>query len=62
LEKTVLANYGVHIEYDYFGKGDCVSFSTLNDSYYIYPKNQDYSVTKFHLAVEELYKLEVGGK
>jgi hypothetical protein len=32
LEKTVLSNYSVHIEYDYFGKGDCVSFSTLNDT------------------------------
>lgn len=62
LEKTVLANYGVHIEYDYFGKGDCVSFSTLEDTYYIYPKNQNYSVTKFHFAVEELYKLEVNNK
>ncbi len=59
LEKSILANYGVHIEYDYFGKGDCVSFSTLEDTYYIYPKDQTYSVTKFHLAVEELYKLEV---
>ena len=59
LEKSVLANYSIHIEYDYFGKGDCVSFSTLEDTYYIYPKNQNYSVTKFHFAVEELYKLEV---
>lgn len=62
LEKTVMANFSVHIEYDYFGKGDCVSFSSLNDTYYIYPKNQDYSVTKFHFAVEELYKLEVERK
>lgn len=59
LKKRVLANYGVHIEYDYFGKGDCISFSTLEDTYYIYPKNQHYGVTKFHFAVEELYKLEV---
>ncbi len=62
LEKPVLANYGVHIEYDYFTKGDCISFSTLEDTYYIYPKNQEYSVTKFHFAVEELYKLEVENK
>lgn len=62
LEKPVLANYGVHIEYDYFGKGDCVSFSTLEDTYYIYPKDQNFNVTKFHFAVEELYKMEVNKK
>ena len=62
IERPVKANFGVHIEYDYFGKGDCVSFSTLEDTFYIYPKDQNYSVTKFHFAVEELYKLEVEKK
>ena len=62
LNKEPLSMNGLHIEYDYFGKGDCVSFSTLNDTFYIYPENQNYSVTKFHLAVEELYKLEVEKK
>ena len=57
IKKPVIANFGVHIEYDYFGKGDCISFSTNEDTYYIYPHNQEYSVTKFHFATEELYKL-----
>lgn len=57
IKKPVIANFGVHIEYDYFGKGDCISFSTNEDTYYIYPHNQAYSVTKFHFATEELYKL-----
>jgi len=58
LEKPILTKYGVHIEYDYFGKGDCVSLSTTNDTYYLFPVNQDVPITKYHFAVEELYKQE----
>lgn len=58
VKKPVLENYGLHVEYDYFGKGDCISFSTLNDTYYIFPVEQSYAVTKFHFAVEELYKMK----
>ena len=57
VEKPVIANFGVHIEYDYFGRGDGISFSTNDQTYYMYPKDQTYSVTKFHFASEELYKL-----
>lgn len=41
-----------HIEYEYFDKGD---FSTLEDTYYIYPKEQPFSVAKIALATEELF-------
>jgi 1-acyl-sn-glycerol-3-phosphate acyltransferase len=58
VKKPVKANYGVHLEYDYFGKGDCVSFSTNKDTYYLFPTDQTVSVTKYHFAVEELYKIE----
>ncbi len=57
IQKPVLSNLGVHIEYDYFGKGDCISFSTNDDTYYLYPLDQSKSVTKYHFAVEELYKI-----
>lgn len=57
IHKPVLSNLGVHIEYDYFGKGDCISFSTNDDTYYLYPLDQSKSVTKYHFAVEELYKI-----
>ncbi|XMB72906.1 1-acyl-sn-glycerol-3-phosphate acyltransferase [Mycoplasmatota bacterium WC30] len=59
IEKPVISNFGIHIEYDYFGRGDGISFSTNEDTYYMYPINQKYSVTKFHFATEELYKLKV---
>ena len=48
--------YSVHIEYEYLGKfGDCVDLNTLEDTWYVYPENQDFSVTKMALATEELY-------
>lgn len=56
LEKEPLSMYSCHIEYDYMGKGDCIDLSTLDDTYYIYPKTKNCSVTKMALATEELYK------
>lgn len=55
LEKPVASMYSCHIEYDYFGKGDCIDLSTLDDTYYIYPHGTDFSVTKIALATEELF-------
>ncbi len=55
LVKTALSMYSCHIEYDYFGKGDCIDLSTLDDTYYIYPKGSNFSVTKIALATEELF-------
>lgn len=57
LFKDTLSMYGLHIEYNYFNKGDCIDLSTLDDTYYIYPKKQNV-VTKLHFAVEELYKIK----
>jgi len=49
--------YSCHIEYDYLGRyGDCVDLNTLDDTFYIYPKGRDFSVTKLALATEELYE------
>lgn len=57
LVKEPLSLYSLHIEYDYFSKGDCFDLSTLTDTYYIYPQNLKDVVTKLHFAVEELYKI-----
>lgn len=57
LEKPVLSMYGVHIELNYKNKGDCISLSTLDDTYYIYPKKKNV-VTKLHFGAEELYKVK----
>jgi len=53
--KSVKSNYGIHLEFDYFGRGDGFSFSTKDDTFYLYPENTNYSITKLHFAVEELY-------
>jgi len=59
IHKKPLENYSVHIEYNYFGKGDGVSISTLHDTYYLFPTDPTINVTKIHFAVEELYKIKV---
>ena len=54
--KSVPSLYSCHIEYEYLGKfGDCVDLNTLDDTWYVYPHDCDFSVTKMALATEELY-------
>ena len=54
--KTVPSLYSCHIEYEYLGKfGDCVDLNTLEDTWYIYPHDCDFAITKMALATEELY-------
>nr|MCR5262348.1 zinc-ribbon domain-containing protein [Clostridiales bacterium] len=56
MEKPVPSLYSCHIEYEYLGKfGDCVDLNTLDDTWYIYPHNCEFAVTKMALATEELY-------
>ena len=54
--KSVPSLYSCHIEYEYLGKyGDCVDLNTLEDTWYVYPHDCEFSVTKMALATEELY-------
>lgn len=55
VEKPVQANFGIHIEYDYFGRGDGISFSTKDNTFYVYPTDQSFNVTKVHFGTEELF-------
>ena len=56
MEKSVPSMYSCHIEYEYLGKfGDCVDLNTLTDTWYIYPHDCAFAVTKMALATEELY-------
>lgn len=58
IELPASKTYGVHIEYEYLGKyGDCVDLNTIDNTYYVYPEREDFSVTKISLATEEIYKL-----
>ena len=50
------AIYSCHIEYEYLGQvGDCVDLNLHDDTFYIYPQDCAFSVTKLALATEELY-------
>ena len=56
MEKSVPSLYSCHIEYEYlFKHGDCVDLNTLTDTWYVYPHDCDFAVTKMALATEELY-------
>ena len=57
LVKEPRSMYACHIEYDYFGKGDCLDLSTLEDTFYLFPRTARTVVTKISFATEELYKL-----
>ncbi len=57
MEKPVPSLYSCHIELNYLGKyGDCVDLNTLEDTWYCYPYNCEFSVVKIALATEELYQ------
>jgi len=47
--------YSCHIEVDYMGRGDCVDLNTSDDTLYLFPEGNDFSVTKISLATEELF-------
>ncbi|MBO4229460.1 MAG: 1-acyl-sn-glycerol-3-phosphate acyltransferase [Clostridia bacterium] len=56
MRKTVPSLYSCHIEYEYlFRYGDCVDLNTLDDTWYVFPEEVPFSVTKMALATEELY-------
>lgn len=56
LEKPVPSLYSCHVEYQYlFKHGDCVDLNTVDDTWYIFPDGDQFSVTKMALATEELY-------
>lgn len=47
----------VHTEYDYRGKGECITLSTLDNTYFLYPLIKEFNVTKVQFATEELYEI-----
>lgn len=59
-EKTLsfapLTMTSIHTEYDYRGKGQCVTLSTLDNTYFIYPLEKGFNATKIQFAAEYLYE------
>ncbi|MGN0448500.1 MAG: lysophospholipid acyltransferase family protein [Acutalibacteraceae bacterium] len=52
------AQNSLHVEYKYrYGDGkDCIDLNTLKDTWYVFPENCEFSVTKLSLATEQIYK------
>lgn len=48
--------FSVHTEYDYRGKGQCITLSTPDNTYFIYPLQEGFNATKIQFATEYLYE------
>ncbi|MCR4691719.1 MAG: cytosine permease [Lachnospiraceae bacterium] len=44
--------FSIHTEYDYRGKGQCVTLSTMDDTFFIYPLEEGFNATKIQFATE----------
>ena len=59
-EKTLkfppLSMISVHTEYDYRKKGQCITLSTLDNTYFLFPEKSGFNATKIQFATEYLYK------
>ena len=50
------ATFSVHTEYDYRGKGQCITLSVADNTYFIYPLEAGFNATKIQFAAEYLYR------
>ena len=50
-----ISMYSIHTEYDYRGKGQCVTLSTLDNTYFLYPRGEGFNATKIQFATEYLF-------
>lgn len=59
-EKTLtlppLSMLSVHTEYDYRKWGECITLSTLDNTYFLFPRGEGFNPTKIQFATEYLYK------
>jgi len=48
----------IHTEYNYRKKGQCVTLSTLDNTYFLFPRGEGFNATKIQFATEYLYEVE----
>ena len=46
----------IHTEYEYRGKGQCVTLSTADNTYFLFPRGEGFNATKIQFAAEYLYE------
>ena len=49
--------FSVHTEYNYRGKGQCITLSTLDDSFFLFPLKDGFNATKIQFATEYMYEI-----
>lgn len=48
--------FSIHTEYDYRGKGQCITLSTRDNTYFIFPLEEGFNVTKIQFAAEYFHE------
>lgn len=49
--------FSIHTEYNYRGKGQCVTLSTLDNTYFLFPLEDGFNATKIQFATEYFYDI-----
>lgn len=50
------STFSIHTEYDYRGQGECITLSTPDNTYFLYPLEPGFSATKLQFAAEALWQ------
>lgn len=58
LQFSPITMTSVHTEYNYRGKGQCITLSTLDNTYFLFPEEKEFNATKIQFAAEYLYERE----
>lgn len=53
---TPKETFSIHTEYDYRGKGVCITLSTPDNTYFLYPTESGFNPTKIQFATEYIYQ------
>lgn len=57
LRFSARSTFSIHTEYNYRGQGECITLSTPDNTYFLYPLEDGLSATKLQFAAEFLWQL-----
>ncbi len=57
LHFSPISTPSIHTEYNYRDMGQCITLSTLNNTYFIFPLEEGFNATKMQFATEYMYEL-----
>ena len=52
-----ISTFSVHTEYNYRNRGQCITLSTLDNTYFLFPRGEGFNATKIQFAAERMYEL-----